>query len=153
MISIQWFHFPVISFYFSTNYIFLTMFLLPYLYSYFIICKNILSLPFLFFPSSSSFFFTFFPHFPLSFSLLAPFPQFGLPFPKSVAPMLPDFLLPCTSYVFLKWDKAYMNRSCNCKLGDRCLASVNYVMPFWCHIYSRTRQGNSPLYSLIHATF
>ena len=45
-------------------------------------------LPFFFsFPSS-------FPHF--FFSQFASFPQFGLPFPKSAAPVLPHFLLPWT---------------------------------------------------------
>ena len=37
----------------------------------------------------------FFSYFPLfSFFLFASFPQFGLPFPKSAAPVLPHFLLP-----------------------------------------------------------
>ena len=112
MISIQWlkFLFLISSVYFSTNYIFLTMFfsfLIPYLHGYSMVLKNIFSSSsFPFFPSSSSFAFLFFPHFPFisfffpnfplffSFSQFEPFPQFGLPFPKSTAPVLPHFLLP-----------------------------------------------------------
>ena len=91
------------------NYIFLKMyfsFSILYLHSYSMIFKNILSsLSFLFFPSSS-FSFLFFPHFPFVhffffpiflfflFSQFASFPQSGLPFPKSAAPVLPHFLLP-----------------------------------------------------------
>ena len=56
---------------------------------------------FLFFPSSSFSFplfflisLSYFLFFSL-FSQFSSFPQFGLPFPKSVAPVLPHFLLPC----------------------------------------------------------
>ena len=76
--------------------------------SYSIIFKNILSSSsLLFFPSSYSFpfilfpnfpFVFFFPHFPFLFfffSLFASFPEFGLPFPKSAAPVLSHFLLLC----------------------------------------------------------
>ena len=54
---------------------------------------------FLFFFLSS---FPFPPYFPLSFSFsqLASFPQCVLPFPKSAAPVLPHFLLPC--YIQMK---------------------------------------------------
>ena len=118
MISIQWlkFLFLISSFYFSTNYIFLTMsfsFSILYLQSYPMIFKNILSSSsFLFFPSSSSSSISFllFPYFSFVLSLFssffssqfALFPQFGLPFPKSAAPVLPHFLLPCPLHVYLR---------------------------------------------------
>ena len=82
MISIQKlkFLFLISSFYCSTNYIFLTMLLsfsIPYLHSYSMNFKNILSSSsLLFFPSSSSFSFLFFPHFPFVpffFSLFSSF--------------------------------------------------------------------------------
>ena len=74
------------------------------LHSYSVIFKNILSSwSFLFFPSSSFFFLISHLSFFLSllssfffFSQFAPVPQFGLPFPKSAAPALPHFLLPCS---------------------------------------------------------
>ena len=54
--------------------------------------------PFLFSPL-----FTHFPFLSLASSLFlffqfASFPQFGLPFPKSAAPVLPHFLLPCSHF-------------------------------------------------------
>ena len=71
--------------------------------------KNMLpSSSFLFFPSSNSFTFHLFSSFLIClfflslffsfffFSQFASFPQFGLPFPESAAPVLPHFLLPCT---------------------------------------------------------
>ena len=95
---------------FFKNYIFLTCFL-AFRFHIFTVTlwffKNILSSSSsLFFPSSWSFSFLFFPHFPfVPFSFLissffplsqfASFPQFGLPLPKSAAPVLPHFLLPC----------------------------------------------------------
>ena len=110
MILIQWLNFLFLIFSFlSTNKIFLTIqfklrFRISYLRSSYDNFKNILSSSsFLFFPSSFSFSFIFFlipicsfifPHFPLFFSQFASFPQFGLPFPKSAAPVLPHFLLP-----------------------------------------------------------
>ena len=114
MILIQWLKFLFLIFSFlSTNQIFLTMhfnlrFRISYLRSSYDNLKNILSSSsFLFFPSSFSFSFHLFPHFPFVllsfpiflffffFSQFALFPQFGLPFPKSAAPVLPHFLLPC----------------------------------------------------------
>ena len=118
MILIQWlkFLFLIYNFIFVIKLHFLT-FVLIYdyvfpiydLHSYSIFfLKNILSSSsFLFFPSSYSFTFSsfflishlpffFFPYFSLFFffSQFASFPQFGLPFPKSAAPVLPHFLLP-----------------------------------------------------------
>ena len=70
--------------------------------------------PFLFFVSFPfcplfPFFFSFFF---LLFSKFASFPQFGLPFPKSAAPVLPHFLLPCP---IVLWKKANDNHSHMCK--------------------------------------
>ena len=82
MISIQWskFLFLISSFYFSTNYIFLTMFFsfsILYLQSNSVIFKNILPLSsFLFFPSSSSFSFLFVHHFPFVPFFFPYFPLF-----------------------------------------------------------------------------
>ena len=82
-------------------------FTIPYLHSYSIILRISsprrlsfsfplpLLFPFLFFLIFllSLFFFSYFPFFP--FSQFVSFPQFSLPFPKSAAPVLPHFLLPC----------------------------------------------------------
>ena len=127
MTLIQWlkFLFLVISF-LSTNYIFLTIFLIYNsvfriydIHIYSITFKNILSLSsFLFFPSSYSFSFNSFPHFPFVFFLslfssffsffsqFVSFPQFGLPFPKSDAPVLRHFLLPCLGFTDIESDRA-----------------------------------------------
>ena len=101
----QTYYFHTLSFYFFNKFHFphnVFCFVIPYLHSYSIIFKNILSSsPFLFFPSSSSFSFPLFssfqfcPFFSYFFSSqFASFPQFDLPFPKSAAPVLPHFLLP-----------------------------------------------------------
>ena len=130
MILIQWLKFLFLIYNFilstnytlSTNYIFSSQcfnlrFRIYDLHSYSILFKNILSSSsFLFFPSSYYFPFIYFPHFPFVFfflslfssffffSQIASFPQFCLPFPKSAAPVLPHFLLPCCVFLSMsRW--------------------------------------------------
>ena len=121
----KWFQFNgqnsflINSFYFSTNYIFLRMFFsftIPYLHSYYMIFKECFvlvvfpsfPLPLLFLSPFSlfsfcSFFLSLFSSF-FSCSQVASFPQYGLPFPKSAAPVLPHFLLPWHRMIYMcRW--------------------------------------------------
>ena len=94
-------HFPHISFNLRLRISYLRSSQLLYIFKEYIV---LVVFPFLFLFISfylSSFFLIshllfFFPYFPLFFffSQFASFPQFGLPFPKSAAPVLPHFLLP-----------------------------------------------------------
>ena len=136
----------------------ITFFLYIYdLHSYSIIFKNILSsLSFLSFPSSSSFTFHLFPHFPFVlfffpyfplfffFSQFASFPQFGLPFPKSAAPVLPHFLLPCAAPV--QWRSQGLPEWANCPPGGtnwgRKWAQIEEN---WDKIKNEEKWGNVPL--------
>ena len=126
MVSIKWLKFLSCNFilffnklHFPHNVFCLTI---PYLHSYSIIFLRMSSprclsfsfplsplFPFLFFPHFSFFlffflfflflFFSFFP-----FSQFVSFPQFSLPFPKSAAPVLPHFLLPCLNNIKITMD-------------------------------------------------
>ena len=141
MVSIKWLKFPCLiifnKLHFPQN---IFYFAIPYLQSNSIILRIFspcclsfsfplpLLFPFLFFPHFPFVPFVFyFPFFPC-FSQFASFPQFGLPFPKSAAPVLPHFLLP--------W--IHMSMFYNCHTAqERTLGLIEMFTKGWVNMHCK----------------
>ena len=145
MILIHWLKFLFLIFSFlPTNYIFLTIFFfkftIPYfVFTIFIVTPQVLRIfsprhlsvsfplpllfPFIFFflISHFSFFLSLFSSL-FSFFQFASFPQFGLPFPESAAPVLPHSLLPCRDL-----------KSALSIWYIKSLSKINLITLFWAH--------------------